>query len=1289
MKKVINKYSISVFLFTLILSIISLTGLYFIKNYKEILSAFNINIKDNCAYKEKKLICEYVDISTKNTKIDIKNLSIEIYLKKIFTGEKFLFFSAENIDFETKLKKEKERKKENFNENTIKKILKYAAFLLYRAEINIKNLNADIRNTTYISVKNFSFENKNNKFYILKPFNISFNNTNIQFTDIEGKIDTEGNIIYIDSLKFNTLNTIFSLKGFYKKEGNGYLNGSISTKNYQFKDILISDLKTNFNIYLNSLKNLKYSINFNASSAKLQDYYLNNINGKSEGTYTENINGNLNINVKSILISNSKASSINLNSKYNINIKNLYITTESSLNIEKFENEEVKVPEIKSQFSLKYPKLDIKGSFTAQNIKGSFSFNENKVISVSTGMFNFSDILSFLKKYPKDLKEIKSKISIKTDIYTEDKNIISSVLFNNLDIFGIKFSSGFLNTNYNLINKKGNYDISLLSAGHSLNSSGEINNENIFANFNYKNINIKNLYFTKNHKIDTTVSGIGEISGSIRNPYIKAQGTADYFSYEDIKIKEKINYTINYHNFNININADTKKIKTAINIGIKPFFIDINAKVDKLKADPFYIYLKKLQPAIFNNLKPLNITGVLRVVVSDGYFVQLNIKDADVLVVPLENSFKANVNGYLSSPDNNLKIIFSKKDFNYKGFNINDIYGEGYLGKSEFLLSLNLKDSKNLDIFQFNGFLNLNLENDSIKSTTTLLSAKNGYVITANSSIDGTLSNFQGTVDYEVSLKSKNISKSKIDLNFHKNSIYNITLQSKEIPFNLENKIDFFIKNLKYDITVSENGEFSSYLSADTVNLNLSKLNLIQTRKILAKIDKKAFYLYQTNLSGVINGEINLNYQFDNENLTLNSKGKLNKQILSQIVQFVSIYGDINYELSYNGKLNQFVDNAYLKIYSDNLKIRSNYLIGYVDIKDLLGIYKSKEFKLSIKGKNSFITYGDNSISIQAKTNISPLKTEVSINTYMFPVKYSNIFTGNINSNLYIEYGKAKTVKGSIGISGQVNLSTSDFTSQSTSTSTENEELKEIKLDIDVNSFLPIYIYGNWGKAYAELKGKITGTAASPVFNGEINIIYGKITYLKNNYNIDFANIKIINNIPYINARISTVVANNYIFVNITGSPPNNLQFNFNSTPPRPKEEIMAMLLLRNTPGALENIPVFSVIGKLMISLFPVDKFLPGGEEGGGFLNTGFEVSISPKYSPTEGITASIYAKRNLTRRIFVAISSPINQTLQTTSSAGWYEAGIQLTERISILLKRYQDNTNELNIIFNLPFDF
>ena len=1293
MKKVINKYILSLFIVFLTLLTIFLTGFFILKNYKQILEAFNIKIEENCQYKDKKLECEYINIKSKNLKANIKKLSLEIYAKKFFTGDKFIFLNVDYVKIQIS-KRKKSKKHEKFNINNIKKILRYSYFLLGRSEIKLNNLDITIKNGKFFAVKGLSLENINNQFYTLKPFKLIIDNKETEITNFYGELDPLTSSLNIYSLQFTGYNTEFVFTGSYRIDGHITLSGHTFTENYKIRNIKLSDFETFFDIEITPTKRASYNVDYSLKSIEILDKNIKGfeINGNINGKYYKNAEGILKLNINKAEFNKHTADNLSLLSSFKINIPDFNFYSKNKLKIKKFEDKYITVNDLNFNFiTKKFPKLNINGDFDINNIKGRFSFKENDNVFIETSVFNLSKVLSWTKNLPPKLNELDSKLSLKLNFEIPTKIITSNVVLSNVNLFGIDFKNGLVNINYNLSNFSGNYKINLLNKNSFLNIFADSKKDIINGDFEYKNINIANLVFTRNQKILSVFTGKGNIYGSLKNPQIITDGTANYFFYDEIKITTPIRYNLTFKNYTFDINADSKNINSAIKIALNPFFIDINADTKKLNGDVVYYYLLKLQPNIFKTLKPKEITGKIRVVYTNGcYFVNLNISDTKTLLIPLDSYFKSNVKGYISSGLNSLDISFNKKDFLYKNFHIAYIKGKGKLLDKKFSLSVKARGSKNLDLFKFKGLLNLNLKSKSIKANTDISLRKNKYKYLANIVIEGNINNFSGNLNYKLLTDKNKISSSKISIKFKENSNYHLTLLSKEIPFNFEKKLISILKNVKYDIYITKDGQFDSYLYIDNLNVNLSRINLLNSRGILAKIDKNTFSLYPTSFTGVLEGETSLfKYKFRENYLIVKSKGKVNKQAISQIVQLLSIYGNIGYEFSFNGNVKNFLEKAYLKLYSNNLKIKSNYILGYVKIKNLLGIYKSKQLQISIEGKNSFITYGENLIKIKGNINIGtkPVEIKTLIATSLFPVKYSNIFIGNINSNLYLRYGKSKTVKGNISVSGQINLSTESMLKKS-STSPKNENLKQIDLDININSYLPVYIYGNWGKAYAEIKGNISGNAANPIFNGEINIIYGKITYLRNNYNIDFANIKIINNIPYINARISTIVANTYIFVNITGAAPDNLSFTFNSTPPKSKEEIMAILLLKNTPGALESIPVFSAVGKLILSVFPVNKFLPSEEETAGFLNTGFEVAIAPRYSPTEGITASIYAKRNLTRRIFIAISRPISQTTQTTY-LGWYEAGIKLTESISILGRNYENNINELNLIFSLPFDF
>ncbi|NPA53952.1 MAG: hypothetical protein GXO21_04720, partial [Aquificae bacterium] len=345
--------------------------------------------------------------------------------------------------------------------------------------------------------------------------------------------------------------------------------------------------------------------------------------------------------------------------------------------------------------------------------------------------------------------------------------------------------------------------------------------------------------------------------------------------------------------------------------------------------------------------------------------------------------------------------------------------------------------------------------------------------------------------------------------------------------------------------------------------------------------------------------------------------------------------------------------------------------------------------RINIKGKTSSIISGESKLDINGTVDISTLKNKLQIATHLLPVRYPSIFEGSLSSDIKIHSKKERILKhyieGDISVSGRLRLDPDiqkQLSKSSSNGKNEEKNLENIVLNLSAKTFSPVYIYGKWGNAYGEGVLKIKGTAKKPVVNGYINIVYGKINYMKNKYNIDYAKVKIINNQPYISARISTVVANTFIYININGNL-QNPNLSFTSIPPKSKNEILSILLFKDSPGALESIPLFTALGKLIYAFLPF-----GTEDDSGLFNTGFNVTIIPSYNPLYGITASLYARKNLSRRFYIAFSRPIRE-VEGINIFGWYEFGINITEQTSLQFRWYENNDEEVHLMFSLPFDF
>lgn len=381
--------------------------------------------------------------------------------------------------------------------------------------------------------------------------------------------------------------------------------------------------------------------------------------------------------------------------------------------------------------------------------------------------------------------------------------------------------------------------------------------------------------------------------------------------------------------------------------------------------------------------------------------------------------------------------------------------------------------------------------------------------------------------------------------------------------------------------------------------------------------------------------------------------------------------------------------NTYLRAYSKNLKLRSSYLRGFTNFSRFLVVLDKGKLNVDIFGKSTSSTTGESNIKIKGTLDVASLKNSFILTGKLLPVRYPGIFEGSLNTQIKTHSAKNKEqlIKGKIDLTGRVRIEkslTKQFSKKSPELPQENKEnqtLEKIKLDLKIKTFTPIYLYGSLGNAYAEIDLAVKGTAKKPIVNGNINILYGKIKFMKIKYNIDYAKIKIINNEPYISARVSTVITNTFIYININGNL-KNPNLSFSSVPPKSKNEILSILLLKDTPSTLESLPLFSTLGKIIYAFLPF-----GSEEEEGLFNTGFTVSITPSYDPLYGITASIYARKNLSRRFYIALSKPIRE-VEGLNIFGWYELGLNITEKTSIFFRWYENNTEEAQLMFSFPFD-
>ncbi len=766
---------------------------------------------------------------------------------------------------------------------------------------------------------------------------------------------------------------------------------------------------------------------------------------------------------------------------------------------------------------------------------------------------------------------------------------------------------------------------------------------------------------------------------------MKIKGTAKTFSYGSLKIPD-VKYSLLYKKKVLTVKGHSPAgINADVNLSFQPFNLKIKTIANKLDGKTLAPFLEKLQPQVFSKITPLSISGeFLGIFTKKDYKISLNLKNSDVYVKPAETSVSVEGSGNFSKNHQKLQFSFWKENFTYKGIQSNWLKGklfltDGLLKGKTSLEGIN-NDNNSFVITDYN----YNLKEKYLNLKANGLLRHKSVSIMSTASIKGFLKKLNGKANFLIKTDKAIISNFYASLKANLDNDFDILITSSSIPISFDGmKTNIEGLSLKFKKNAGN-------IKIKSISSTFRGVSFFTTKGINGSFNNKKLWLEPFPYSGVLEGSFNrFEYLFTNH-LILDTKGSLNTDLLTVFLKFGSVKGDIKYSLEYKGVPEQFIKNAYFRLYSKDLRFKGLFTMGILKVKDLYTYLKKGAFKSFITGTSEYSVF--NSSSFKLILSGDAIKKELFgyLETKTLPVKFSSLFEGYVSTNLNLSYyEKMKLLSGDVKFTG--NLKIPENIKEMINTPSYSEEKKEsfpeIDLSIKVNTYIPLYVSSEYGSAYVNVNGKISGTTKNPVFNGLISILYGEVKILGNKFSIDYAYIKVVNNVPYITARLSTVISNTYIYVYVSGALPDKIKVNYASTPPHTKEEILAMLLLGKTPTTLENLPVLSGIGNIIKTLFPIRKFLPFGTSERGFLNTGFKVSIVPKYSPTEGIVASVYAEKDITRRIYVALSKPISQTsVQTT---GWYEIGLRLLENLALSYKVYERNIKEINIIFSFDFDF
>jgi len=1273
MKKVIKiikdnkyvKFAIKVFLnltsVFIFLSIIFLISLYVIFNYRLILNQFGIFIEDDCNLSKNQFYCNYIKITDKKEfDVNLEKVSGTFNLRSLFNIGPILDLNIENLKgtYTNDLKAPPSKKIDGIFYTYL--IANYVSANIKNGEFLIKNIeeNADL------NINNISLYNIDNDIYFKNEVSIDYLKSGKTYNFI---IKNQSNNPALTVYQNKLITKNISITTSYLKPENPIL---------LIKQLILNDDKT-----------FKIDTNLKASNLVYESFNLSNLNADLNIEKKKDIRISFNGDIVKILREGINIANQKLDGELELieKDKKTFLKGKLKSSINNLVADNISFGELNIDLKFDYDKSQkITGRLSSNFANGSIDFNEKRLI-LDLNTSSIKNVLSLLKHKDEILSSIDGSANLKID-YPLDSEILKFEIKSNYPTFlGFKYESLSGSGNVDLKNYSVSFSGNSFSKTSKLDFSGSVNqfnseNLNFKVGLSFDNTVLENLMFLKDIPIKGIANGNGVISGNLKSIEINLNGLAKSFSYEEINLKN-VNYSLKFKDKNLTVNGSYQSsLNYVVNADLNKNKTDINLVLKDFNLSPVYPFLKK-RVEILNRFNVYKSSGNANISIENKQWnVKLDLQDIKAQEKEFNIPLNIKLSGIITEKLKDLKITAGANKFNFKDYFIDDLNLDLKLLNDRLSYSLKINSSNLNEKFKDFSLLADGLysisENKINGNLSSSLNIPNGK-LSLNGRLSGRLDKYDGSLKISILKDGKEtvinpkISGDKdklvanIDgLNYETNKRIKLITGDGILIVNF-NKDDF--------------SKSSGTIEIKDFEIKENELSLIKLKGLKGIVKDKSIQFLDLYFEGIAKGYINkLIYNLDNEMLDVSVKGELDKRYISQFLKYVILDGKVSFVYGYNGKIDKILEDSELNLIGNNMTLKTPYISNIVSI-DKFSIKMKDLLYIDVKG-NTRSSFGDSYIQINGNINPDTKIGAVKITSQVLPVKYQNIFNGVLNTNTDVKIEKDKILINSLNqTTGKIKIEPEFFTKESKEE--KPEFLKNINLNVKINTFSPIFVEGGWGKVYTEGKLDITGTAYNPVVNGNIRINYGKVDFLKVKYKVDYIDLKIIDNKAYVNGRLSTQVSGTYIYVNLSGAA-ENIKYDFFSTPPKSKDEILTLLLIKQTPEQLASSGLFNILGSVAKILSP---FKEESEESGLF-GTGFNVNVIPSYNPTQGITFNVYVQKYLTRKIYLGLSRPVGNTLNTF---GWYEGGYRFTERSSFVIKFYENNTRSGEITFTLPFDF
>jgi len=890
------------------------------------------------------------------------------------------------------------------------------------------------------------------------------------------------------------------------------------------------------------------------------------------------------------------------------------------------------------------------------------------------------------------------------------------------------------------IKDKINIDFLVFGDGKSLLNLNGYVDKSMYLNLKAKGLNRLTIYPNKDTVTTVTINS-ADVIGKINSPLIKSQFILNEIKYREDLYRLNLNISSEYpvKDWIILAKVKDKGISGELTYKLKEKFATFKANVSdfnlsnlKIAKLPEYIKLRKFKGYLEGNLLLQKDKGTKYSISIDRGKLYLDIdrkNDKGETVFKIEN-LPFHLNGIVTRENKDLQMYTKNRNLSMQVGKKTLKLGEGNVDinimNNMVVGNFSVRDLKDVDNkLYFDSFTSVGKFNYDLKT-------KDVTVISAGDIV-------KGEIQVRYSINSKGSLEDKLEgIAILKTSVYSdsynegkirFTLSKGDNGYRLDGKAENMLLQIKnYNVSINSvdiEGSVEKGLEGRFYLNNLSvkdkyNLEIVRATKVPLVYKENKFFLSEpVEFQGLLKGYLKeFSYDFGNRNIAVEVDGVLNSDLLSQFIVFGIVKGKVNMYAKYSGSIDNFPRDIYVKIIGDKFVFKNRFLRDDLVADRLVLILKdgiltadivakssmNKNLKLLVKGTTEFRKILEN----------KPAKNDFNIIGQNISVRYKSIFRGKVSkTDLKVVVRKEKTEKGkkkqldqikslSIRLDGNVNFTgrvhmneefLNEFLEQKKKKKRESELVRElkkrIKLAISLKTSDPLLLYGNFGSAYMNVDVFISGTLEKPIVNGGLTFVYGKINLFGIKYNVDYFNVIISRNEPFINARLTTIVKDTLIRITVynTYREPEVL---LSSVPPKPQRELLAMLFFKDISSAVEGLttgmlPLFKDIGALLRAVLPGEG---GREETAGFLNTGFEISVVPEYSPVEGLTPFVVVKRPLTKRLYLAISKALlqNENLEET---GWWEFGVKLTERTLLRYRKFDSGIEDYGFSITKQFDF